>query len=169
MKEFERFQRKFSSGDFSDEGYWKAWRKVWDSCHQFTDYFNGDLEERDNALGAIFSRHINFRSSFMTEYEEKKLLSLPNHINVFRGGQQANISGWSWTLDRLTAEQYAFTGATDNRPLLAIASGLSSSAILAYIETDGVAEVIIDPFTITIETAEFAKITFERLFKQVVD
>jgi len=169
MEKFDLFQREFIAGSFSAEGYWKAWRVVWDSCDRFTDYFNGDLEERDNALGAIFSRHIDSRSAFMTESEEKKLLSLPKQVDVFRGGQQANISGWSWTLDRLTAEQYAFAGATDNRPLLAIASDLSSSAILAYTETDGIPEVIIDPFTITIETGEFAKITFERLFKQVVD
>ena len=169
MEKFEIFQREFNAGNFSAEGYWKAWRVVWDSCNRFTHYFDGDIEERDNALGTIFSRHLDSRSVFMTESEEKKLLSLPKQVDVFRGGQQANISGWSWTLDRLVAEQYAFAGATDNRPLLAIVSGLSSSAILAYIETDGVAEVIIDPFTITIETAEFAKITFERLFKQVVD
>ena len=169
MEKFELFQRECIAGNFSAEGYWKAWRVVWDSCHGFTAYFNGDLEERDNALGAIFSRHLHSRSAFMTESEERKLLSLPKQVDVFRGGQQANISGWSWTLDRSTAEQFAFAGATDNRPLLAIASGLSSSAILAYIETDGIPEVIIDPFTITIETAEFAKITFERLFKLVVD
>mgnify|MGYP000007562430 FL=1 len=169
MEKFELFQRECIAGNFSAESYWKAWRVVWDSCDRFTAYFNGDLEERDNALGTIFSRYIDSRSAFMTESEERKLLSLPKQVDVFRGGQQANISGWSWTLDRSTAEQYAFAGATDNRPLLAIASGLSSSAILAYIETDGIPEIIIDPFTVTIETAEFAKITFERLSKQVMD
>ena len=119
--------------------------------------------KRDHILGAIFSKHVHLRSAFMTPEENVKLLSLAGHVNIFRGGQQANIAGWSWTLEREYAEYCARSGATDNRPLLAVVSSLPSSAILAYIEKDGISELIVDPLTITIETGDYGNIIFERL------
>ena len=119
--------------------------------------------KRDHILGAIFSEHAHLRSAFMTPEENVKLLSLAGHVNIFRGGQQANIAGWSWTLDREYAEYCARSGATDNRPLLAVVSSLPSSAILAYIEKGGISELIVDPLTITIETGDYGNIIFERL------
>ena len=70
----------------------------------------------------------------MTPEENLRLLSLAEYLTIFRGGQQANISGWSWTLEREYAEKCARSGASDNRPLLAVVSSLSSAAVLAYIE-----------------------------------
>lgn len=100
----------------------------------------------------------------MTTSENSKLISLPNQLDIFRGGQQANIAGWSWTLDRSHAEHHARSGATDDRPIIAIVRNLPSSAILAYMEKDGFSELVVDPLTVTIETASFGGIEFERLF-----
>ncbi|MEE2682917.1 MAG: hypothetical protein VYD77_03185 [Actinomycetota bacterium] len=163
MEEFEVFQNEFNSGNISQSEYWKHWRTVWNANKGFASYFNGDIESRDEILGEIFSRYPDHRDSFMTRSERKKLLGLPRSLTVFRGGQQSTIAGWSWTLERERAEHFARSGATDGRPLLAIAYDFPSSAILAYLSSDGYSEVIIDPFTITIESAEFSRIHFERI------
>ena len=76
---------------------------------------------------------------------------------------ESHASGWSWTLEREFAERYAKSGATDNRPLLAVVSSLPSAAVLAYIDKDGTSELIVDPLTITIETGDYTNIIFERL------
>ncbi len=99
----------------------------------------------------------------MTETERQKLKALPKTVTVFRGGQQSSIAGWSWTLDKRAAERFGSVNASDNRPLLATVTGLSVGAILALIENRDCDELIIDPLTITLETAEFADITFERI------
>ena len=163
MEEFRDFYKEFKNGTIIAEDYWPLWRRVWDSCDYFTSYFEGDISKRDNALGALFSQYAHLRSNFMTPEENVKLLSLPDHVTLFRGGQQANISGWSWTLEREYAERYAKSGATDNRPLLAVVTSLPSAAVLAYIEKDGTSELIVDPLTITIETGDYTNIIFERL------
>ena len=53
----------------------------------------------------------------MTETECQKLTDLPKAVNVFRGGQQSTIAGWSWTLDKSAAEQFGAENASDKRPL----------------------------------------------------
>ena len=164
MQEFDKFRREYYSGSITAEDYWPRWRSVWDSSHQFTAYFEGDLEICNEVLGSLFSQHIEFRSLFMTTGENNKLISLQNQVDIFRGGQQANIAGWSWTLERNHAEHYARSGATDDRPLITIARNLPSSAVLAYLEKDGFSELIVDPLTVTIETASFGGIEFERLY-----
>ena len=126
-------------------------------------YFDGDIVIRDQVLGDLFAQHIHFRSNFMTDEENTKLSCLPDLVDIFRGGQQANIAGWSWTLEREYAERFARTGSTDNRPLLAVVSSLPCSAVLAYLEKDGFSELIVDPLTITIETGDHGKVAFERL------
>tara|TARA_Y100001970_G_scaffold21196_1_gene24115 strand:- start:4178 stop:4669 length:492 start_codon:yes stop_codon:yes gene_type:complete len=163
VEKFGDFYREFKNGTIGAEDYWPLWRSVWDCCEHFTSYFEGDISERDNVLGALFSQHTHLRSNFMTPEENVKLQSLSKHVTIFRGGQQVNISGWSWTLEREYAERCAQSGASDNRPLLAVVSSLPSSAVLAYIEKEGASELIVDPLTITIETGDYAKITFERL------
>ena len=164
MEEFDKFKKDFYRDSIAPEDYWPRWRSVWDNSHQFTAYFDGDLEICNEVLGNFFSQHLKFRSFFMTTSENNKLNSLQNQVDIFRGGQQANIAGWSWTLDRDHAEHFARSGATDDRPLITIARNLPSSAILAYLEKDGFSELIVDPLTVTIETASFGGIEFERLY-----
>jgi len=163
MEEFETFQSEFADGSIPPDAYWERWRTVWETSKEFASYFNGENERRDKALGEIFSRYPNLRASFMTELERKKLIGLPSTVTIFRGGQQANIAGWSWTLERERAEHFARSGATDGRPLLAIVYDLPSTAILAYLRNEGYSEVIVDPLTITIETAVLSRIEFVRI------
>ncbi len=99
----------------------------------------------------------------MSENERLKIKDLPKTVTVFRGGQQSTIAGWSWTLDKRAAARFASANASDKRPLLATVVGLSAGAILALIENRDCDELIIDPLTITLETAEFADIIFERI------
>tara|TARA_B100000700_G_scaffold264603_1_gene302441 strand:- start:113 stop:604 length:492 start_codon:yes stop_codon:yes gene_type:complete len=163
VEEFTKFYKAFSSGLISAEEYWPLWRTVWDSSANFMSYFDGDITTRDQVLGDLFSHHVHFRANFMTTEENNKLSCLPDLVDIFRGGQQKNIAGWSWTLEREYAEHCARAGATDNRPLLAVVSALPSSAVLAYLEKDGFSELIVDPLAITIETGDHGKVAFERL------
>lgn len=163
MEEFAGFLKDFAEGAIPQEEYWQRWRNVWDASSHITEYFNGDLIARDSLLSEIFTQYQDSQSSFMSTTEQEKLSSLPKELDIFRGGQQANISGWSWTLDRDSAQEYALSGAKDGRPLLVSAFGISSSAILAYLMDGESNELIVDPLTVTIETAEHADIFFERL------
>ncbi len=167
MEEFAEFYKAFESGSIVDDRYWPLWRSVWDSSSRFTSYFGGDISARDNVLSVLFSQHVHLRSTFMTPEENAKLVSLPRHVDIFRGGQQANIAGWSWTLEREYAEHFGRSGATDNRPLLAVVSSLPSSAVIAYLEKDGFSELIVDPLTVTIETGDYGRIEFERIGPEV--
>jgi len=163
VEQFTKFYTAYERGSIAAEDYWPLWRNVWDCSRHFTSYFGGDISTRDSILGSLFSQHVHLRQNFMTADENSKLVALPYHIDIFRGGQQTNISGWSWTLEREYAEQCARSGATDDRPLLASVLSLPSSSVLAYLEKDGFSELIVDPLTITIETGDYGQITFERL------
>lgn len=99
----------------------------------------------------------------MKESERKRFETLPSVVNVFRGGQQSSIAGWSWTLNRQSAEQFARNNATDHRPLLAVVTDLPSESVLAITENSEGTELIIDPLTVTLETAELSNIFFERI------
>ena len=84
-------------------------------------------------------------------------------MTVYRGGQQSNIAGWSWTLDYNSAKNFAYKIAKDRRPLLATVTDFPVEGILAFTENPNSEELIIDPLTITLESAEFSKIRFERI------
>ena len=163
MEKFTEFYKAFENGSIAADQYWPLWRSIWDSSSHFTSYFGGDTAARDSVLSTLFSQHVHLRSAFMSSEENAKLASLPEHVDIFRGGQQGNIAGWSWTLEREYAEYCARSGATDNRPLLAFVSSLPSSAVLAYLEKEGVSELIVDPLTVTIETGDYGRIVFERI------
>ena len=163
VQEIDSFLTQVRSQYFLASNYWPRLREIWDESKAHHRYFGSDLENRDKNLGEIFSKFPETRFSFMTETERQKLKALPKTVTVFRGGQQSTIAGWSWTLDKRAAERFGSANASDNRPLLATVKGLSVGAILALIENRDCDELIIDPLTITLETAEFADITFERI------
>lgn len=163
MQEIDSFLTQVRSHYFVASNYWPRIREIWDESKAYIRYFGNDLETRDKNLAEIFSKFPETRSSFMTETERQKLKELSKTVTVFRGGQQSTIAGWSWTLDKRAAERFGSQNASDKRPLLATVTGLSAGAILALIENRDCDELIIDPLTITLETAEFADIVFERI------
>ncbi len=163
MQEIDSFLTQLRSHYFRASNYWPRLREIWDDSKTHCRYFGKDLETRDKNLSEIFSKFPETRSSFMTKTELQKLKDLPKTVIVYRGGQQSNIAGWSWTLDKSAAERFGSANASDKRPLLATVAGLSAGAILALIENQDCDELIIDPLMITLETAEFADIIFERI------
>jgi hypothetical protein len=157
------FLDKIRSHDFEECNYWVEARKLWEDSKLHEKYFGENLQIRDSNLSEIFSQFPQTRYSFMKESEQKGFETLPSVVNVFRGSQQSSIAGWSWTLDRQSAEQFARSNAIDHRPLLAVVTNLPSESILALTENLEGTELIIDPLTITLETAELSNIFFERI------
>tara|TARA_X000000368_G_C23043420_1_gene718021 strand:+ start:460 stop:957 length:498 start_codon:yes stop_codon:yes gene_type:complete len=163
MQEINIFLERVRSNYFLASDYWPRLREIWDQSKTQDRYFGNDLENRDKNLSEIFSNFPETRTSFMTETECEKLEDLPETVTVYRGGQQTNIAGWSWTLDKNVAKRIGCANASDNRPLLATVTDLPSGSVLALIENLDFEELIIDPLTITLETAELANISFERI------
>ncbi|MBT96228.1 MAG: hypothetical protein CL431_09710 [Acidimicrobiaceae bacterium] len=163
QSEVGRFLDKLRSHHFEECNYWIEARKLWEDSKLHKKYFGENLQIRDSNLSEIFSQFPQTRYLFMKEREGKRFETLPSIVNVFRGSQQSSIAGWSWTLNRQSAEQFARSNATDHRPLLAVVTGLPSESILALTEDLEGTELIIDPLTITLETAELSNIYFERI------
>ena len=163
MNEIDLFLEKVRSQHFEASTYWAETRALWEKSKLQEWFFGIDLETRDRNISEIFSQFPETRSSFMTERESLKLQALPNFVTVYRGGQQSNIAGWSWTLDYNSAKKFAYKIAKGSRPLLATVTDFPVEAILAFTENPDSEELIIDPLTITLESAEFSKIRFERI------
>ena len=161
MNEIDLFLEKVRSQHFEASTYWAETRALWKKS-SFKSGFGIDLETRDRNISEIFSQFPETRSSFMTE-GVTKLKALPNFVTVYRGGQQSNIAGWSWTLDYNSAKKFAYKITKGSRPLLATVTDFPVEAILAFTENPDSEELIIDPLTITLESAEFSKIRFERI------
>lgn len=163
MNEIDLFLEKVRSQHFEASTYWAETRALWEKSKLQEWFFGIDLETRDRNISEIFSQFPETRSSFMTEKESHKLKALPNFVTIYRGGQQSNIAGWSWTLDYNSAKKFAYKIAKDRRPLLATVTDFPVEGILAFTENPNSEELIIDPLTITLESAEFSKIRFERI------
>lgn len=87
----------------------------------------------------------------MSRKERKALLILPEVITVFRGARRGGERGWSWTLDRAVAADFAVRYADpSDAPGTArlYVARVRRDDVVAYFEIGGEREVIIDPETI---------------------
>lgn len=82
--------------NLTDLQYWRAAGEIWTTM----EFMHYDLERWDQ----VFDSDRSERDSIMNQQEQDELLSLPRMIEIYRGGSE---SGYSWTLDRKTAEWFA--------------------------------------------------------------
>ncbi|WP_116114410.1 hypothetical protein [Austwickia chelonae] len=91
-------------------------------------------------------------SPVMTAAERRRYTALPDPVTLFRGCGPGGEHGWSWTVDRSIAIDFALRygdeAASDYVPLLCTAT-VPKSAVLAYLLIGGEDEVIIDPHVLS--------------------
>lgn len=86
------------------------------------------------------------RSKVMSWRERLAVAAMPSRITVYRGGGVGGERGWSWTLDRSVAEDFARRGLDSEtyQPLLCEAH-VEKESVIAYFRLGGEHEVILDP------------------------
>lgn len=150
----EEFVKWIGDGKLGVRGeycYWKTLRKLWmgsDMIGMEDDY----LVETAWYGFDQFSPH--FRPLVMTTAERRALATLPATVTVYRGCiRELNERGWSWTLDRESAEHFAIMA---NGPRMALFGGSSGvpvvvmarmprRLVLAYLTDRGEDEIVLNP------------------------
>jgi hypothetical protein len=76
--------------------YWSLLSEIWSDSENLWQIGYGRIKK-------ILSRHLEHRDHFMDEDEKDFLQQLPDQIRVFRGHQNKNQKGFSWTISHTTA------------------------------------------------------------------
>lgn len=84
----------------SDAEYAATVREIWTATNGLSPQ---DAERRLLQHGRAITREM-----WMTTEDRSTFVQLPEQITLYRGGRQGCESGWSWSLDRETAEHFAF-------------------------------------------------------------
>lgn len=100
-----------------------AWQGIWD------------------AVGASPARLL-----VMTANDRRGYAKLPDSLTVYRGATVGGERGWSWTLERSIAEDFAKRYELDGpHPPLICTAEIAKGDVLAYFEIGGEHELIVDP------------------------
>lgn len=83
----------------------------------------------------------------MTRWERRQLSRLPERVPVFRGGITGGERGWSWTLHRDVAADFAVRYEDDDTALTPAvwSTHVDRSAIIALLSGGDEEEVILSP------------------------
>lgn len=124
--------------DFSDKEYWKNLASAYmmlDHCKIDYDIFRG-----------LFSADRKNREYLMEKEDRAYLASLPEKIRIFRGGsmieEKEKKYGVSWTLNRDTAEQFAFKKKRPDKEMIVMEKYISKQDIIAYFNERKEEEII---------------------------
>jgi hypothetical protein len=128
--------------DMSDPGYWRLLRAIWVDSENI-----GQNAER---WGSFLRSQRQSRSEMMTAGEAAALAAMPDNVEVFRGvgSETESDHGWSWTLNRETAEWFArrFAALSERAGCPSVKSAtVSKSDVVAYMGSRGEEEVLIAP------------------------
>lgn len=81
-----------------DDGlYWEILSRLWTDSENLREY----------NVDALLRSDRSNRICMMDEEEQAFFANLPDQITVYRGHQQINVNGWSWTLDFHQAHKFA--------------------------------------------------------------
>jgi hypothetical protein len=122
------------SSQLNNEDYWKLARSIWidsENIWQLIPIIHDALTAKER---------LSSRSSMMTEDEREFLNELPDEVTVYRGAGKENRKGYSWTVDKETAEWFAtrlrnvgevLTGRVKKSDIIAYISGRDEHEIIA--------------------------------------
>ncbi|MDO5627260.1 MAG: hypothetical protein Q4G43_02955 [Mobilicoccus sp.] len=88
----------------------------------------------------------------MTATERRRYAAMPDPVTLFRGCSPGGEYGWSWTLDREVAIDFAHRYEEDTAPgdaALLCTVTVPTSLVIAYLRIGGEDEVIIDPCSLS--------------------
>ena len=119
------------------EQYWKTLKTIWMDS-EFP------ILEKDLWL-SMFTAEVKQKRKFMTGAERRKLQSLPETVDIYRGydGSKQGTLGISWTLSKDKAIWFAHRLGADD-PSIATAT-YKRDSVLAYFNARDEQEIIINP------------------------
>ncbi|MDO5683618.1 MAG: hypothetical protein Q4G46_12440 [Propionibacteriaceae bacterium] len=96
----------------------------------------------------------------MPRADRRRLAALGQRVRVFRGAQPGTERGWSWTLERAVAEDFARRHDDEEGASAGVlcTAEVSRDAILALFTGGGETEIVLDPAELT-----WSEVTVERL------
>lgn len=119
----------------SDKEYWNLASSIW------TD------SENINVNRSIWKIVLKSKRSsgeyFMQPEDRNYLLKLPQTITVFRGCNETNKNGLSWTLDKKVAEKFAGRFSTKYNGSTVLTKTINKNKVFAYLSSRSEKEIII--------------------------
>lgn len=104
-----------------------------------------NIRQNTRQWEALWSSPRLIRDAMMNEDERTTLDELPDDVTVWQGHTSARHDGWSWTIRRTTAVEFAQRFAiTEGSRARVSEAVVPKSAILAYFGRRGEFEVIVD-------------------------
>lgn len=125
---------------FEEKEYWIAVADVW----VLNESLFQDMEILEDIWTGCGIHSVKNRHLVMDAEERKFLAALSDEISVWRGCVEANINGWSWTLDRERARFFAERFAPDGKPLI-VEAKVRKRDVLAYFPRRGEEELVVHP------------------------
>lgn len=132
---------------FADKDYWETLAWVWSDSE--------NLWQHRDLLEELIEEDRPGRQSMMNEGEQKFLASMPKTFRVYRGHQDNNRDGWSWSLSATRAAWFARRFATEGgwreKDLLShfrakvVTGTVRRQDVVAYIAGRNEYEMIVSP------------------------
>jgi hypothetical protein len=115
--------------------YWELLRDIWVDSENIWQHKNDWL-----LLLGVDNNKKDTLSSFMFEEERAALSLLPDVVEIYRGCQDHNMNGLSWTTDQSVAQKFAGRW---RRKGMVLQRTVKKSDIFAYLVDGGENEVIL--------------------------
>lgn len=147
-------QGYFSRGKKQAVEFWKQAAEWW---------VDAEMAEDDPVWGLLMEVPLPFRERMTCPEGRRRLEALPQRVEVYRGvhaeddegAAAATEAGWSWTLQRHTAEWFARRFLPVDKHAYVTTSTVDKSHIAALLLNRGEAEVLVPPGTLMeIESVE---------------
>lgn len=131
------------------EKFWTEFWSIWSSSENLNDdhYFLSTLITKGLAIGD--------GNPFvgLDDEEREALEKMDDHIEIYRGGSEHNIDGWSWSTDIEKARFFANRYAGEGTRVLARAT-VAKEDIIGYLTGRSESEVVVDPADLEIDIFE---------------
>lgn len=118
-----------------DSVYWRLVGEMWIDCE------NTHQLDCEQILGS--PRKCN--NAMMAPSDFSFLQKLPKEFRVYRGHQQLNQYGWSWTISYSKAKWFADRRASASRVGTVTSGIVRQRDVIAYMSGRGESEIVIDP------------------------
>jgi hypothetical protein len=114
--------------------YWKMMNLAWTTAELISPH--------TFAVEELFGHHVECRAAFMGLADRRALAALPETIKVWRGTSFPSQDGWSWSLNRESAEWFGRRWPISGEAYL-IEGEVERANVIAYLGDRGEAEIVV--------------------------
>lgn len=149
----ERIQALAKGADLvSSEEYWKILGEVWTSNESIFQ----DIDLISDLWQGMGVHDISDRHFCMDKSYRETLESLPENVEIWRGCYEGNLLGWSWTLDKDTAQFFADRFIPDGKPIIS-KTLIQKKYLIAFFDSRNEKEVVLDPSVLVFDPKEYSQ------------